>query len=152
MHSDVAQRPDRAPIKQFSVFTDNRVGRLNELLQRLAQRDLNIIALSQLDTTECVVVRLVINYPEVARDVLAEHGYGFTETEIIAVEMDSEERLRFITAALVEAEINIHYLYPFLARPREHSALAIYLEDNYLATSVLQAHGFTVLDQHDIAR
>ena len=152
MVTEVSQRPDRAPVIQLSVFTDNKVGRLNELIQILAGRDLHVLALSQLDTTECTVIRLVVNYPEAARDLLRELGYGFTETELLVVELDTAQRLRYVTAALVEAEINIHYLYPFLLRPEGRTALALHLEDNDLAASVLQAHGLTVLDQRDLAR
>ena len=152
MVSAVSQRPEKAPVIQFSIFTDNKVGRLNELIQKLTRHNIHVMALSQLDTTECTVVRLVVNYPESARATLSSHRYGFTETEILAVEMDTEERLKYITAALVEAEINIHYLYPFLSRPRGCSALAIYLEDNDLAADVLRTHGIKVLDQHDIGR
>jgi hypothetical protein len=127
MVSEVAQRPERAPVIQFSVFTDNKVGRLNELVQLLAGRDLHVLALSQLDTTECTIIRLILNYPETARELFRERGYGFAETELLVVELDTEQRLKYVTAALVEAEINIHYLYPFLQRPEGRTALALHL-------------------------
>jgi len=152
MVSEVSQRPDAAPVIQFSLFSDNKVGRLHELVQVLASRDLHVLALSQLDTTECTIIRLVVNYPEAVREVLNDAGYAFTQCEILVVELESADKLRFVTAALVEAEINIHYLYPLLLRPRERSALALHLEDNDLAASVLQAHGLRMLDQRDLGR
>lgn len=152
MVSEVSQRPDPAPVIQFSVFSDNKVGRLNELVLKFAIHDLHILAISQLDTTECTIIRVIVNYPEPAGEVLRAAGYSFTETEMLVVEMETEDRFRFVTAALVEAEINIHYLYPFLMRPQGRTALALHLEDNDLAASVLQAHGLTVLDQRDLGR
>ena len=152
MVSEVSFRRESDPVRQLSVFTDNRVGRLNELIQTLGHENIHIIALSQLDATECTIARLVVNYHEAACEVLAKNGYAYFETEIIAVELETEERLRHVTAALVEAEINIHYLYPFIVRPGGRSALAIHVEDNDLARDVLGAHRIRVLDQRDIAR
>lgn len=152
MPTSVSNRRRGDPIHQFSIFADNKVGRLNELVQRLASGDIHIIAFSQLDTTESTIMRVIVDYPDEARTLLSDAGYAFSETELIAVEIDNESQLQFVTAALVEAEINIHYIYPFLARPRGKVALAINLEDNDLAKSILETRQIRVLDQRDIAR
>lgn len=152
MVSKVSQRPPKIPVRQFSIFTDNRVGRLHSLIESMAAHDIHIMALSQLDTAECNVVRCIVDYHENARDLLNECGYSFVETEVVAIEIESESKLSFATAALVEAEINIHYLYPFLSRPKGKSGIALHLEDNELAESVLRSHNIVVLDQNDIAR
>jgi len=152
MGAETSQRKRKQPIWQFSIFADNKVGRLHELVQRLGSHDLNIIAISQLDTTECTIIRIVVAYPEDARRMLHEWSYSFTETEVLGIEMHSESSLRFVTSALVEAEINIHYLYAFIMRPRDKVGLILSVEDVDLATQVLGAHGITTLDQDDIAR
>lgn len=152
METEVVPSREREPVLQFSVFADNKVGRLNELVQRLAQRDIHIIALSQLDSTECTIMRIIPDYPEQARQLLRDHGYSFTESPILAVEINSEADLKFVTAALVEAEINIHYLYPFIMRPRNHYAIAMNVEDNEFAENVLNARNIRCLDRGDIAR
>ena len=66
--------------------------------------------------------------------------------------MDSEKRLQEVLGALVEAELNIHYTYPFLTRPGGKSALAISLEHQDVAEIALRRHQFRVLYQPDIAR
>ncbi len=139
-------------MRQFSVFTDNRVGRLHALVQKLGSRDIHIMALSQLDTTESSIIRFIVDYHEAARALLEECHYPHVETELLAVEVKTEAGLKYVTAALVEAEINIHYLYPFLSRPNGKSAFVLHLEDNDLAAEVLRAHQIRVLDQSDIAR
>lgn len=140
------------PVIQFSVFADNRVGRLNELVQRLGQADIHIIALSQLDSTECTIMRIIPDYPEEARALLQQNGYAFTESPILVVEITTEADLKYITAALVEAEINIHYLYPFIMRPNGRYAIAMNVEDNEFAETVLGAHQIKCLKRRDIAR
>jgi hypothetical protein len=152
METETTRARDEEPVLQFSVFADNKVGRLNDLVQRLTQRGLHILAMSQLDSTECTIMRIIPDYPEEARAMLRDSPYAFTESEILVVELNAAEDLKYVTAALVEAEINIHYLYPFLVRPREKSALALNLEDNEFAESVLHAHQVKVLKRHDLAR
>ena len=71
---------------------------------------------------------------------------------MVAVELDSEADIAKVTLALVQAEINIHYTYPFVTRPNNRSALAISLEDNELASETLRRHQINVLSQNDIAR
>lgn len=152
METEVRQSREPEPVIQFSIFADNKVGRLNELMQRLAQRDLHVMAVTQLDSTECTIIRLIPDYPEDARQALGEHGYAFTESAVIVAEMHTEADLKFITAALVEAEINIHYLYSFVSRPNGRSAMVLNVEDNDLAESVLKAHQIRCLTRGDIAR
>ncbi|MFO7725965.1 MAG: acetolactate synthase [Oceanipulchritudo sp.] len=152
METEVAQSREQEPVIQFSVFADNKVGRLNELIQRIGHRDIHIMALSQLDSTECTIMRLVTDYPEPTRALLKEQAFAFSECEILAVEVDTEADLKFITSALLEAEINIHYLYPFISRPRERCALVLNVEDMEFAREVLQARQIHCLDRNDIAR
>lgn len=152
MPNEVAERSSQEPVIQLSIFADNKVGRLHEVLARFASRDVHVAAISQIDATECSIMRVIVNYPDVARAVLEEFNYTYSVTPMLAVEMPSADTLGLVTCSLVEAEINIHYLYPFLTRPREHCALAIHLEDLDLAAQVLRMKGLNVLDQRDIAR
>jgi hypothetical protein len=152
MESEIIQSREHEPILQFSIFADNKVGRLNELVQRLNQRDIHIMALSQLDSTECTIMRIIPNYPEVARKMLADHGYAFSETIMLVAEIASEADLKFLTSALIEAEINIHYLYPFIMRPHGRSAIAMHVEDTEFAESVLRARQIRCLSRSDVAR
>ena len=71
---------------------------------------------------------------------------------MIVVEIDDESKIKFVTTALLEAEINIHYIYSFLMRPHGKSALAIRLEENDMAAEILSSHQIKVLSQTDISR
>jgi len=55
-------------------------------------------------------------------------------------------------AALLEAEININYLYSFIPHPRGKSLLGLSMEDNEMAEQVLQRHQFRTLRQSDLSR
>ncbi len=140
------------PVVQFSIHADNKVGRLNEIVGILGVHEVHIMALSILDTTDSSIVRLIVDYPEEAQHLFVAHQFSYVQSELIAVEMDSEEDVKRVTCALVQAEINIHYVYPFLCRPNGKYALALRLEDNDLAAETLRRNQLKVIGQDDIAR
>ena len=140
------------PIKQFSVFTANRVGRLFDLTALLREHNVHIMALTVLDTTDSAIVRFIVDDVEKARELLVSNDFAYTECEVLAVEIDDEADLKRVLSALLEAEINIHYIYSFIKRPGDRGALAINAEDIDIAASCLNTRGFPVLTRRDIAR
>src|SRR5947208_12946714 len=146
--------PGRRPeaVKQFSVFTANRLGRLHDLTKLLSSYNVHILALMVLDTTDSAILRFVVDDPERARELLREHGFPFNESELVVVELDSATNLNSLMAALLEAELNINYLYSFIPHPNGKSILALSMEDNEVAEQVLRQHQFPVLKQADISR
>ena len=152
MSVSTARERDPEPVVQFSVFVPNRMGRMNEVVRSLAEREVHIMALSVLDTTDSTILRLVVDDPDGARRLLDERAFAYSESVMVCVEVDSEKLLQEVLGALVEAELNIHYMYPFLTRPGGKSALAISLEHQDVAEVALRRHQFRVLYQSDIAR
>ena len=140
------------PVRQFSVFVENRVGRLHELTALLKANDVHIMAITVLDSTDSTIVRLVVDDPDKARELMVNNDFPYTECSILAVEIDSEGDLKPVLAALLEAEINIHYIYSFIKRPEGRAALAISAEDTDTATQALGIHRFRILTQRDISR
>jgi hypothetical protein len=140
------------PVKQFSVFTENRVGRLSDLTSLLKANDVHIMALTVLDFTDTTILRLVVDDNDKARELMVNNDFPYTECDVIAVEIGDEGDLREVLAALLEAEINIHYVYSFIKRPEGKSALVLNIEDQDVAAQSLNNHGFKVLTQSDIAR
>jgi hypothetical protein len=140
------------PVKQFSVFTENRVGRLSDLTSLFKQNDVHIMALTVLDFTDTTILRLVVDDNDKARELMVNNDFPYTECEVLAVEIDNEGDLREVLAALLEAEINIHYVYSFIKRPEGKSGLVLNIEDQDVAAQSLNTHGFKILTQSDIAR
>lgn len=140
------------PVKQFSVFTENRVGRLSDLTSLLKANDVHIMALTVLDFTDTTILRLVVDDNDKARELMVNNDFPYTECDVLAVEIGDEGDLREVLAALLEAEINIHYVYSFIKRPEGRSALVLNIEDPDVAAQSLNNHGFKVLTQSDIAR
>ena len=153
MPTEVTTRPDAfEPVLQFSIYADNKVGRLNEIIRLFSEHEVHIMALSILDTTDSSIVRIIVDYPQEAKKLLKENAFSFVMSELVVVELTSTAEIEKVTYALVEAEINIHYIYPFIFRPNNFSALALSLEDNELAADTLARHQLKLLGQNDITR
>src|ERR1700733_8031866 len=141
MGAEINLRP-QDPVKQFSVFTENRVGRLHELTTLFRAGDVHIIAITVLDTTDSAIVRLIVDDPDKARELMINNDFPYTESSVLAVEIDDESELKGVLGALVEAEINIHYIYSFIKRPSGRTALAINVKDSEVAAQALGQRGF----------
>src|SRR5512135_1249731 len=117
-------------VKQFSVFTANRLGRLHDLVGLLSGQSVHVLALTVLDTSDSAIIRFVVDDPDKARKLLVEHGFPYSESELLVVEIESATKLSDLMAALLEAEININYLYSLIPHPNGKSLLAFSMEDN----------------------
>ncbi len=152
MVTGTAQERRRERVKQFSVFTANRMGRLHDLVGALGTKGVHVLALDILDATDSAVIRIVVDDPDQARRLLQDNHFSFTENELVVVVLDRADELTRLMAALLEAEININYLYAFIPHPADKSLLALSMEDNEVAEKVLQKNQFQVLRQADISR
>ena len=99
---------DFPTIRQFTVFLENRVGQLMEVIRRFEGSSIRIVALNINDSTECSIVRLVLNKPEQGREILERAGLALIESDLIGIELpDTEQPLLKICTALLRAEINL---------------------------------------------
>jgi hypothetical protein len=140
------------PVKQFSAFVENRVGRLHDLTGLLKTYSVHIMALTVLDTTDSAIVRFLVDDPDKARELMINNDFPYGECDVLAVELTDESELQAVLGALFEAEINVHYVYSFLKRPEGKTALVINTEDIDVAAQALFRRGFRVLTQSDISR
>jgi hypothetical protein len=141
------------PIRQLSVFLQNRVGSLNALIKLLQDHSIEVLGLSMQDTTEMTLVRLVLSDPESASMLFIEKGIPHTDCSIIVVELsESSRRLTECLSSLLAAELNIEFCYPLLVRPGLYPLLALHCDDTDIASTALHNAGFRVLGQNDLSR
>ncbi len=151
MAAETTQARRADPVTQFSVFTPNRLGRLHDLVRLLNAHGVHVLALMVLDTTDSAIIRTVVDDPDRARELLLREAFPFTESRLVVVEASSTDLTRLM-AALLEAELNINYLYSFIPHPGGKTFLALSIEDNDLAEQTLRRHQFQVLRQSDLSR
>jgi len=139
------------PVIQFSVFTPNRLGRLHDFVRLFNNNGMHVLALMVLDTTDSAIIRVVVDDPARARELLQREGFAFTESKLVVVEVTPTE-LNRLMSSLLEAELNINYLYSFIPHPEGKSLLGMNVEDNELAEQILRRHQFRTFKQTDISR
>jgi len=135
---------------QFSVFLENRCGKLLELVEILDGHALRLVALSVVDSADYAVVRLVTSRGELARRLLQRHDMRFSEAEILVVELGPHHTLSKLCISLLSAELNIHYAYPLMVRPHGMPTIALHTDDQILAGQILRRKMFTLLGENDL--
>ena len=138
-------------VRQFTVFMENRVGRLQTLVRSYEESTGKIMALSIQNSADTALVRLICSDPDTAKEVLNKDGFSFTEQDLLVVQVPkrSQHPLMLICQALLAAEINIHYAYPLLISPGG-PALAMYVDDPTLAAQLFIKKGFTLIGESDL--
>jgi len=151
--SQTAEQIGGPRVTQFSVFLPNRVGALLDVVRILNEYHVHVLAVNVQDAADTAIVRIVVSDPESVQTLFLERAVAFSVCELVVVELkEGATELGRLLAALLAAECNIFGSYALLTRPRGRTALALHVEDNECAVSVLQSHQFTILGQSDISR
>ncbi|GAB6179606.1 ACT domain-containing protein [Desulfotomaculum defluvii] len=133
-------------VQQVSIFLENKKGRLANVTEVLGRNDINIRALSIADTTDFGILRLIVNKPELAYQVLKAEGFTVSSTDVIAVEVTDQPGGLSQTLRLLEkAEINIEYLYAFVTQSSSAALIVFRVEQVDEAINVLKENGVNVV-------
>lgn len=142
---------DYPSIRQFTVFLENRVGQLLQLIRRFEGSRARIVAVNIHDSNECSIVRFVLSHPEQGREILERAGLAMVESDLIAVRLpDHEQPLLSICLALLQAEINLVQAYPLLSHSRGHAAVALMVDDIDMAQQTLADKGFHMITEEEL--
>jgi len=148
-----AEKLNTPRVRQFSVFLQNKVGALLDVVKLLNEKNIVVLAVSIVDSSESAIGRLIVSDPELAAELFHKHDISFGECDMLLVELNEGAcDLSRVLAALLMAEVNVFFSYPLLTRPRGLAVLALHLDDNECATNVLRGEGFATLAQGDISR
>ena len=138
-------------IKQLTVFVENKQGSALKVTDILAERNVNLRALSIAETEAFGILRLIVNEEQTAEEILKEKGYLIKVIDVVGVKISDEPgMLSKALSVLNEAEINVEYLYAFMTRTEKHAYLVLRVEDNVLAEKTLQGAGFKLITEADI--
>ncbi len=139
-------------IRQFTVFLENRVGQLLEVIRRFEGSTVRVVALSITDAAECAFVRFLLSHPEEGREILERAGLAIIESDLIGVELpEGPQPLLQICTALLQAEVNIVQAYPLLVRPHGRPAVALMVDNIDAGLETLGSKGFRMITEGDLA-
>ena len=122
-------------VPQLAIFMDNRPGMLARSCAALAKAKINILALSILDTVDHAIIRMVVDKPKEAEDVLSAMHAMVQRRDVVFMDVPNEVgALAKIAEQLAEAGINLEYAYCTAAA--NNSAGAIVLRTNDLEATI----------------
>ncbi len=143
---------DYPTIRQFTVFLENRVGQLLDVVRRFEGSRVQIVALSIHDSTECSFVRFLLSHPEQGREILERAGLPLIESDLIGVELpEGPQPLLQVCTALLQAEVNIVQAYPLLMRPHGRPAVALMVDNLEMGLETLSRKGFGMITERDLS-
>lgn len=140
-------------IKQLSVFVENKQGALVETAGLLAEKKINIRAMTLADTTKYGVLRMIVDDLPTAQAALFDGGFLTKATEVVAVAMpDTAGALHDIIEVLAKVGVNVEYLYAFNHGTTNSAYVVLRVNDIPLSETTLTEAGFPVLDADALAK
>ena len=138
-------------IKQLTVFVPNRKGTIVAVTDILAKNNINMRALSIAETEDFGILRLIVNDEKAAEKVLAQSGYLIKMVDVVGVKIGDEPgKLTAALGILDKENINVEYLYAFMARTEKHAYVVLRVENNDIAGKALENAGFHLITEQDI--
>ncbi len=138
-------------IKQLSIFVENKVGRLQSIINALGENDINISALSIADTTDFGILRIIVDNPDKAKLVLKGMGVISKTTEVVAVYIDDRSGgLAAVLNLVSDAGIGIEYMYAFLGRTEGKALMVLKADDEVKLEKVLTENGIGLAKPEEV--
>ena len=138
-------------VRQISVFMENKVGPLAEITTLLAQHQINMRALSVAETQDFGILRIIVEEPEKAEQVLKDNQIIFRESSVLAVLMeDRPGSMAAVVDQLAQAGIPVEYAYAFITRQADNACLILKVKEDEAAEALLEKEGVRSLSEQDL--
>ncbi|PKL59253.1 MAG: acetolactate synthase [Methanomicrobiales archaeon HGW-Methanomicrobiales-4] len=136
-------------IRQISVFSENKPGRLATMAKACQEEGVNILAFSIAEADGFGVIRALVDKPDIAFQKLTSLGMNVAFTHVIAVEMrDEPGGLYEIASRLSDAEVNIEYSYAYSGKDR--AVLILRVDQGEEAIKLLLKNNFHLIASSSI--
>jgi len=138
-------------LTQLSVFIENKPGRLQHILQVLADKAINIQTLTIAEVNDFGILRLLVDKPEEAFTALRHEQITCSKTEVLAVVIEDEPgALHRLINSFSRHQINIEYVYAFMGHRDSKPIMIFRFEDLKAAADALKEEGYTILPRAEI--
>ena len=138
-------------ITQISIFLENKKGRLYDAVRILGEKGIDIKTLTIAENEDFGVLRMIVDQPQQALEVLKSHDFVASITDIVAVEVDDHPGgLAKVLKVLDENKVNIEYMYAFVEKCADKAILVFRFDDLDKAITILTKNGIRVVGKKDI--
>ena len=130
-------------LKELTIMTPNKPGKLAQVLNTLAKAKLNLLALDSSSGYDLNLVRMIASDARKTKSLLEKLGYQVTETTLLAVTItDRPGQLAKLATTLGKAGVNIEYMYATAAQMDHEALVAIHISDLVKGGRALKAAGW----------
>jgi hypothetical protein len=130
-------------LKELTIMTPNKPGKLAQVLNTLARAKLNLLALDSSSGYDLNLVRMIASDAKKTKSLLEKLGYQVTETAVLAVTItDRPGQLAKLTTTLGRAGVNIEYMYATAAQMDHEALVAIHVSDLVKGERALKSAGW----------
>jgi hypothetical protein len=132
-------------IRQISVFSENKPGRLAAIAKALQEEGINILAFSIAEADGFGVVRALVDKPQKAYEKLSGIGFNVAFTDVIALQLQDVPGGLYENARILgEGKINIEYSYAYSGK--DAAVLILRVDNVDAAISAIRNGGGTLLE------
>jgi hypothetical protein len=137
--------------EQLNVFVENKSGRLKKVTRILADASINIRAIVIANRENFGIIKLLVDDPQKALQVLSAQGYACALKRVLAVVMqDVSGGLYSLTETLHENNIDILDAYGFVVYSKKEAVLCVEVKEYDTARAVVETNGFQVLSGREL--
>jgi len=138
-------------ITQLSIFLENRLGRLLEVVSLLGENNINIRALSLADKATYGILRIIVDKRKQAVGILKSNNFSVNETNVIAAEVDDKPGgLASVLKVFVDNGINVEYMYAFVEKTGEKALVVFRVENPDKGEEILKKNNIKILNENEM--
>ena len=129
----------------------SKKGTVVSVTEILSKNNINLRALSIAETQDFGILRMIVSDEKKAEEVLLAQGYLIKVIDVVGVKIgDAPGKLSEALCVLDKADINVEYLYAFMARTEQDAYVVLRVEENVVAEMALANAGFKMITEKDI--
>ncbi len=126
-------------LKQLSIFSENKPGRLKKITKVLAEEGVNILAINIASSNGFGVIKFIVDKFEPAYQKLKQKGFTVSLNEVLAIELvDRPGGLYEVASILSKKRINIENAYVLILESRKKAYLVVDVNDIEKAKKLLK--------------
>ncbi len=140
-------------VQQVYCFIENKSGRLSEIADVLSQNNININALQLADASEYGVLRMIVNDPEKAKQVLRDSGVMCKVSTALAIAIDDvpggfAKALHLLT----DEGIDVKYMYACISNANGKALMIVSVDDPQSAEEIIKKTAVGAVNPGEIYR
>jgi len=136
---------------QVSVFAENKPGKIERITGVLFEHNINIRAVTISDSGDYGIIKLLLDKPGEAVEVLKNEGIAATLKDIVAIKVkDKPGGLYEVASILRNSDINVEDAYGFMVTSHEEAVFVFQVSNAKNTEKLLADAGFTILTDREL--